>query len=72
MRRDRRRERVERDRARARDHVAAELLRAVDRAPRAYAASPVFRAFLRLAGMFPAWAEARMGASTKSLLALPG
>ncbi|AKF11082.1 SDR family NAD(P)-dependent oxidoreductase [Sandaracinus amylolyticus] len=54
------------------DYVATELVRAIDRAPRAYAASPVFRAFLRLAGMFPAWAEARMRASTRSLLALPG
>jgi short-subunit dehydrogenase len=50
------------------DYTAAQLVKALDRAPRSFAASPVFRMFLRLAGIFPAWAERQMAASTKALL----
>jgi short-subunit dehydrogenase len=50
------------------DYTVSELLRALDRAPRSFAASPVFRAYLRLAGLFPGWAEGRMRASTRALL----
>ena len=50
------------------DYVVTQLLRATDRAPRSFAASPVFRAFLRLAGLFPGWAERQMRRSTESLL----
>lgn len=46
------------------DLAVRELLRAAHRAPRSYAASPVFRSFLRLAGIFPAWAGRRMKACT--------
>lgn len=51
------------------DYTASQLLRAIDRAPRSMAASPVFRMFLRLAGMFPGWAERRMAGSTAALVA---
>lgn len=50
------------------EYVAAELVRAIDRAPRSTAASPVFRAFLRLAGLFPGWAERRVAGSTTRLV----
>ncbi len=52
-------------------YTVSQLLRSLDRAPRSYAASPVFRMFLRLAGMFPRWAEGRMRKSTRALLAQP-
>ena len=51
------------------DYVAQELVRAARLAPRAYAASPFFRVFLRIAGAFPSFAEARMRATTRALLA---
>lgn len=51
------------------DYTAQQLLRAIDRAPRSMAASPIFRMFLRLAGIFPRWAERQMAASTRALLA---
>lgn len=50
------------------EYVAEELLRAIDRAPRSMAASPVFRAFLRLAGLFPSWAEGQMFRTTRALV----
>jgi short-subunit dehydrogenase len=50
------------------DYTVSQLLHALDRAPRSFAASPVFRTFLRLAGVFPAWAEAQMRATTRALL----
>jgi 3-oxoacyl-[acyl-carrier protein] reductase len=48
-------------------YVATELIRAIDRAPRKYAASPVYRFLLWLGRMFPAFMEARVGAGTKRL-----
>jgi len=44
-------------------YTAKELLRAIDRAPRRYAASPVYRLLLRLAGLFPAFMERKVAAS---------
>lgn len=51
------------------DYTVKELLRAVEREPRQYAASPVYRLLLRLAGVFPAFMEARVAASVRTLLA---
>jgi len=51
------------------DYTARQLVRALERRPRQYAASPVFRAFLRLAAVFPRWAEGQMRASTEFSLA---
>jgi short-subunit dehydrogenase len=53
------------------DYTVAQLLHALDRAPRQFAASPVFRTFLRLAGVFPGWAEGRMAATTRARLTAP-
>ncbi|MFV8753138.1 SDR family NAD(P)-dependent oxidoreductase [Nannocystaceae bacterium ST9] len=53
------------------DYTAAQLVRASERAPRSMAASPVFRLFLRLAAVFPGWAERQMNASTRALLPTP-
>ncbi len=53
------------------EYTARQLVHALDRAPRTFAASPVFRMFLRMAGVFPTWAERRMAATTRELLALP-
>ncbi len=50
------------------DYTAKQLVRATERAPRSMAASPVFRMFLRLAAVFPAWAERQMNASTRAML----
>jgi short-subunit dehydrogenase len=50
------------------EYTVSQLLYALDRAPRSFAASPVFRTFLRLAGLFPGWAEAQMAATTRHLL----
>jgi 3-oxoacyl-[acyl-carrier protein] reductase len=44
-------------------YTAQELVRAIDRAPRKYAASPVYRLLLWLARLFPVFMEARVGAS---------
>lgn len=52
------------------DYTVKELLRAVDRAPRKYAASPVYRLLLRLAGLFPAFMEGRVAASARPRLGL--
>lgn len=50
------------------EYTAKELLRAVDRAPRQFAASPVYRCILRLAGFFPAFLESRVAASARAHL----
>ena len=47
------------------EYTVKELLRAVDRAPRQYAASLVYRLLVRLAGLFPAFMEARVAASAR-------
>lgn len=47
-------------------YTTTELLRAIDRAPRHYAASPVYRFLLRLAGFFPALLERKVGATARS------
>jgi 3-oxoacyl-[acyl-carrier protein] reductase len=43
------------------EYTARELLVAIDRAPRRYAASPVYRFLLLLARWFPAWMERSVG-----------
>lgn len=48
-------------------YAAEELIRAIDRAPRRYAASPVYRMLLWLGRLFPAFMEARVGAGTQHL-----
>jgi short-subunit dehydrogenase len=50
------------------DYAVRQLLLAIDRAPPSMAASPVFRMFLRLAGIFPRWGERQMAASTRALV----
>ena len=50
------------------EYTVEELLVAVDRAPRQYAGSPVYRMFLRLARWFPTFMERRLAASTRRLL----
>jgi hypothetical protein len=50
------------------DYTVRQLLQAIDRAPPSMAASPVFRMFLRLAGIFPRWGERQMAASTRALV----
>ncbi len=37
------------------EYTAGQLVRSLEQAPRQYVASPVFRAFVRLAGAFPHW-----------------
>ncbi|MBL8740692.1 MAG: SDR family NAD(P)-dependent oxidoreductase, partial [Myxococcales bacterium] len=49
------------------EYAAKELIHAIDRAPRRYAASPVYRFLLWLGRLFPAFMEARVGAGTKRL-----
>ncbi len=49
-------------------YTVNELCRAIDRAPRQYAASPVYRLLIRLAGWFPAFMERQVAASVKRLL----
>lgn len=49
------------------EYAAKELVRAIDRGPRRYAASPVYRFLLWLGRLFPAFMEARVGAGTKRL-----
>jgi len=53
-------------------YTVKELLRAIDRAPRRYAASPVYRLLLRLAGLFPAFMERRVAASAARQLTEAG
>lgn len=50
------------------EYTAKELVHALDRAPRKYAASPVYRLLLQLAGWFPAFMHARMHASVRAQL----
>ena len=50
------------------EYVAKELMTAIDLAPRRYAASPVYRFLLRLAGWFPKFMEGRVAASVEHLL----
>ncbi|HKO91692.1 MAG TPA: SDR family NAD(P)-dependent oxidoreductase [Polyangiaceae bacterium] len=53
------------------DYVARELVRAIDRAPRRYAASPVYRLLLRLAAWFPKLMERKMVDCVRHLLTEP-
>lgn len=50
------------------EYTVQELIRAIDRAPRQYAASPVYRFLIRLAGWFPAYMERQVAGSVKRLL----
>jgi len=50
------------------EYTARELVRALELAPRSYAASPVYRVLLRLARFFPAFMEARVHASARPFL----
>lgn len=50
------------------EYTARQLADAIARAPRSTTASPVYRAFVRLAAIFPAWAERQINASTRALL----
>lgn len=52
------------------EYTAAELLRAIDRAPRKYAASPVYRALLWFARLFPVFMERQVGSTARSPLML--
>ena len=52
-------------------YVAQELVRAIDRTPVCYAASPVYRVLLRLAAWFPRWMERQMVSSVRHLLQEP-
>jgi short-subunit dehydrogenase len=52
-------------------YVARELVRAIDRTPVRYAASPVYRVLLRLAAWFPRWMERQMVSSVRHLLQEP-
>ena len=52
-------------------YVARELVHAIDRAPRRYAASPVYRLLLRLAAWFPRMMERQMLACVRHLLTEP-
>lgn len=52
------------------DYTSRELLRAIDRAPRRYAGSPVYRMLLWLGRLFPEFMEARVGATARSSLRL--
>ncbi|HKU40424.1 MAG TPA: SDR family NAD(P)-dependent oxidoreductase [Polyangiales bacterium] len=51
------------------EYTALELCRAIDHAPRQYAASPVYRLLIEVAGWFPRFMERRVAASVKRLLA---
>jgi short-subunit dehydrogenase len=46
-------------------YTARELVRAIDRAQRKYAGSPIYRLLLGLARMFPAFMEKRVGSSAR-------
>ncbi|HEY3499848.1 MAG TPA: SDR family NAD(P)-dependent oxidoreductase [Polyangiaceae bacterium] len=50
------------------EYTVRKLCRAIDRAPRQYAGSPVYSVLLRLAAWFPAFMERRLTASVKRLL----
>jgi 3-oxoacyl-[acyl-carrier protein] reductase len=49
-------------------YTAGELVRAIDRAPRKYAGSPVYRLLLCLARLFPVFMETRVGATARGSL----
>lgn len=53
------------------EYTAAHLVRAIDKAPRRYVGNPVFKVFLRAAGLLPTWAEGQMKATTRALLVEP-
>ena len=53
------------------EYVAKELVRAIERAPRRYAASPVYRFFLRLAAWLPMFMERQLLASVRHRLPEP-
>ncbi|MEZ4448414.1 MAG: SDR family NAD(P)-dependent oxidoreductase [Nannocystaceae bacterium] len=46
------------------EYTVGQLLRAIERRPRVFTVSPVFRLFVRLAAIFPAWGERQMARST--------
>jgi 3-oxoacyl-[acyl-carrier protein] reductase len=48
------------------EYTARELLVAIDRAPRRYVASPVYRLLLLLARWFPAWMERSVGKTARA------
>lgn len=50
------------------DYVAKELIRAVERRPRYYAASPVYRMLLRINTVLPSFMERQVAASVRSKL----
>ncbi len=50
------------------EYTANQLCRAIDRAPRLYAGSPVYSIFLRLAAWFPLFMERQLAASVERLL----
>lgn len=50
------------------EYVAKELVHAIERAPRRYAASPVYRVFLRLAAWMPTFMERQLLASVQHRL----
>lgn len=49
-------------------YVVDQLLYALDRTPRSFTTSPVFRCYEWLARIFPGWAERRMAETTRALL----
>ena len=49
-------------------YTARQLVRAIDRAPRKYAGSPVYRLLLGLARLFPAFMEGRVGSTARGQL----
>jgi short-subunit dehydrogenase len=51
------------------EYVVEQLMYALERTPRSFTTSPVFRCFEWLARLFPGWAERRMAESTRALLA---
>ena len=53
------------------EYVARELVHAIDRAPRRYAASPVYRFLLRLAAWWPSMMEGQMVHCVRHLLVEP-
>jgi hypothetical protein len=50
------------------EYTANQLCRAIDRAPRQHAGSPVYAAFIRLAAWFPVFMERQLAASVERLL----
>lgn len=50
------------------DYTIAQMLKGMARRRRSFTVSPVFRFYLRLAGIFPAWGEKQMHKSTARLV----